>query len=78
MQLINPGFVATPMTAKNDFEMPMILSVQEAAERVVAGLDSSRFEVAFPRAFATFLKLARIVPYRVFFWYVRRFILPRS
>lgn len=67
LQLINPGFVETPLTAKNDFPMPMIISAEAAAEHILAGLDSERFEIAFPRRFAIIMKLLRVLPYPLFF-----------
>lgn len=67
LQLINPGFVETPLTAKNDFPMPMIISAEAAAAQILAGLDSERFEIAFPRRFAFIMKLMRILPYPLFF-----------
>ena len=67
LQVINPGFVETPLTAKNDFPMPMMISAEKAADYIVAGLASDRFEIAFPRRFAFMMKLLRILPYGLFF-----------
>ncbi len=67
LQVINPGFVETPLTAKNDFPMPMMISAEKAADYIVAGLASERFEIAFPRRFAFIMKLLRILPYGLFF-----------
>ena len=74
VSVINPGFVDTPMTAKNDFPMPFIMTSEEAAQRMKRGLDGSGFEVVFPKRFAAILKSARIMPYRMYFWFVRAFI----
>ncbi len=67
LQLINPGFVATPLTAKNDFAMPMMISAEAAADAILAGLASDRFEIAFPRRFALAMKVLRLLPYPLFF-----------
>lgn len=74
LQLVNPGFVATPLTAKNDFAMPMMISTDRAAEAIMRGLRSSRFEIAFPRRFALLMKLLRALPYPLFFAITRRMI----
>ena len=74
---ICPTFVETPMTAKNTFKMPMIIPAGEAAERLLQGLEGNRFEIAFPRRFAVLMKMLRRLPYPVFFWLVRRYILRR-
>ena len=71
--LINPGFVATPMTAANDFEMPALISPQEAAEEIIAGFARGSFEIHFPRRFTHWLKLLRLLPYGLYFALVRRF-----
>ena len=42
VSLVNPGFVDTPMTAVNTFPMPFKLSAQDAAQRIVAGLDRAQ------------------------------------
>jgi short-subunit dehydrogenase len=71
--LINPGFVATPMTAANDFEMPALISPQQAAEEIIAGFARGSFEIHFPRRFTRWLKLLRLLPYSLYFALVRRF-----
>ena len=71
--LINPGFVATPMTAANDFEMPALISPQQAAEEIIAGFGRGSFEIHFPRRFTYWLKLLRLLPYGLYFALVRRF-----
>ena len=71
--LINPGFVATPMTAANDFEMPALISPQQAADEIIAGFRRGAFEIHFPRRFTLWLKLLRLLPYGLYFALVRRF-----
>jgi short-subunit dehydrogenase len=71
--LINPGFVATPMTAANDFEMPALISPQQAAAEIIAGFGRGSFEIHFPRRFTHWLKLLRLLPYGLYFALVRRF-----
>jgi short-subunit dehydrogenase len=67
MQLIDPGFVRTPLTDKNEFAMPFRITPEEAAARIAKGLQSTRFEITFPRRFTYILKLARCLPYRLYF-----------
>ena len=45
---ICPGFVTTPMTARNDFPMPFLMSAERAAGIVVRGLARDRPRIAFP------------------------------
>lgn len=70
--LIDPGFVATPMTAQNDFAMPGLLTPEAAAAEIVKGLERGRFEIHFPKRFTLWLKLLRLLPYRLYFAAVRR------
>ena len=72
LQLVNPGFVKTPLTDKNDFPMPFLLPVEKAVDAFVAGLASDRFEITFPRRFALLLKLLNALPYGVYFKLIRR------
>lgn len=70
--LINPGFVKTPLTDRNPFHMPALISAEEAAQHIVDGLGSGRFEIHFPKRFTRWLRLLRLLPYGVYFRLVRR------
>ncbi len=72
VSVINPGFVDTPMTARNQFPMPFIVTSEVAAQRILDGLVRRKFEIAFPWQLVTTLKIARILPYRIFFPLLRR------
>lgn len=63
IKLINPGFVKTPMTDKNTFTMPMIISPEEAAKAIKKGLFRKGFEIHFPKKFTLWLKLLAALPY---------------
>jgi short-subunit dehydrogenase len=70
--LIMPGFVKTPLTDSNRFTMPHLISADEAAQEILAGLRAGKFEIHFPRAFTRQLKLMRMLPYRCYFYLVRK------
>jgi len=74
LSLINPGFVETPLTDRNEFPMPFLIPAEKAVDYIVRGLDSSAFETSFPRRFAFIMKLLRILPDRLFFAVTRRMI----
>ncbi len=65
--LINPGFVKTRLTDKNDFAMPAIITPDQAAEAIVAGFRRDAFEIHFPRRFTWVMKTLRYLPYALYF-----------
>jgi short-subunit dehydrogenase len=70
--LINPGFVSTPLTAKNNFFMPAIQTPVQAANEILLGMQRGKFEIHFPKRFTYFLKLLQCLPYRLRFMLLRR------
>ena len=74
VRLISPGFVKTPLTDLNEFSMPFLMDVDKAAERIVKGLQSRRFEIAFPRRFAWLLKFNAVLPAPIYFSLARRML----
>lgn len=69
---VNPGFVDTPLTAHNDFPMPALMSADAAAEAMLGGIEAGQFHIHFPRRFTNALRLARLLPYRAYFWLVHK------
>lgn len=70
--LVNPGFVATPLTADNDFPMPGLLTPEQAADAMIRGFATGRFEIHFPKRFTLWMQLLRLLPDRIYFAAVRR------
>lgn len=62
LQIVNPGFIDTPLTARHGFPMPGKISVAEASRRLIAGLEYGGFEVAFPRRLVWSMKALRLLP----------------
>ena len=71
--VINPGFVATRLTAKNNFAMPALLTPEQAAQDILAGFRTGHFEIHFPKRFTRTMKLLALLPYAWSFPLVRRF-----
>ena len=71
--LVNPGFVKTPLTDKNEFKMPALISAEEAAEEMIKGFEKGKFEIHFPKRFTLWFKLLRLLPYRIYFPLIHKF-----
>lgn len=70
--LVNPGFVKTPLTDQNEFEMPHLITAEEAATAMIAGFGRGEFEIHFPKAFTRRLKLLRLLPFGLYQALIRR------
>jgi len=70
VQLLNPGFIKTRLTDKNDFQMPFIMEPAEAAEIMFDHMNTDRFKRSFPTVFSWVFRLSQLLPdwayYRLF------------
>lgn len=62
VQTVSPGFVKTPMTAVNDFAMPMAVTVEFASAAIRRGIAKRRTDITFPRLFGFILKVLSRLP----------------
>lgn len=72
VQVVNPGFIDTPLTEKNDFEMPALMPVDKAVDAMIRGIEEGGFEITFPRRFTWMLKLVQLLPHPLYFAALRR------
>lgn len=72
VSIVNPGFVETPLTAANTFTMPALLTPAQAAKAMLRGWARGEFEIHFPKRFTVWLRLMRLLPYRLYFAMVKR------
>lgn len=68
IKVVHPGFIKTPMTDKNDFPMPFLMSSSEAAKRIYKNLFNSCFEISFPKRLILPMKILSLLPYKVYFF----------
>ncbi len=73
VSVIQPGFVKTGLTDQNEFEMPALITPEEAASAMLEGWASGAFEIHFPKRFTWVMKTLRVLPYRLYFPLVNRF-----
>jgi short-subunit dehydrogenase len=70
--LVCPGFVQTPLTAGNQFDMPALQTPQQASTAILKGLAQGQFEIHFPKRFTLFLKLLSCLPFWAYVKLVRK------
>lgn len=69
---IHPGYVATPMTAKNKFPMPFLLPAEPACEKIWRAIHQRKARYVFPWQMQLFVWLMQFVPDRIFDYFVAR------
>ncbi|WP_170346788.1 SDR family NAD(P)-dependent oxidoreductase [Ruegeria atlantica] len=62
VRIVNPGFIKTRLTEKNSFKMPMLMTPEDAADRVVKAMSRRRFRTDFPEPFSWFIRLIDYLP----------------
>ena len=73
VSVVHPGFVATPLTAQNDFHMPALIESRAGrAGAMLEGWSRGSFEIHFPKRFTCVLKLLRHLGHGLYFRVVRR------
>jgi len=60
--LVRPGFVKTPLTDKNDFEMPFLVPVDKAAGHIVCAMATRKKRVQFPWQLVWIMRLIDCLP----------------
>ncbi len=70
VQLINPGFIKTRLTDKNDFNMPFIMEADQAGKEFFEHMNDDAFKKNFPMVFSWVFRLSQFLPdwayYRIF------------
>lgn len=70
VQLVNPGFIKTRLTEKNDFQMPFIMEPEVAAREFFEHMNDDAFKKSFPLVFSWLFRLSQFLPdwayYRLF------------
>ena len=62
VSVVYPGFVDTPLTRKNDFPMPFLMTSQQAGDTIINGIERRKQRIAFPRRLIWPLSLMSIMP----------------
>ncbi len=62
VRIVNPGFIKTRLTEKNSFKMPMLMTPEDAASRVVRAMEKRRFRTDFPAPFSWAIRILDFLP----------------
>ncbi|MBT8448176.1 MAG: SDR family NAD(P)-dependent oxidoreductase [Gammaproteobacteria bacterium] len=74
VSIICPGFVKTPLTDKNDFPMPGLITAESAGQRIANGLVKMKPEIHFPKRFTWPLKYISCLPAGIRFWLLKKVV----
>lgn len=70
VQVVNPGFIKTRLTEKNDFKMPFIMEPEAAAREYFEAMNGDAFKRSFPMVFSWLFRGGQFLPdwawYRLF------------
>lgn len=76
VSLVCPGFVKTPLTERNDFPMPFLISTEQASRAIRRGIARRQPEIHFPRRFTYILKTLSLLPRAIWLRLAQRMIRP--
>lgn len=62
VSIVNPGWVRTPLTAKNRFPMPFLMEPEESAVVIADGLERGERVIEFPRPMSLVMRVTRLLP----------------
>lgn len=67
VQVVNPGFIKTQLTEKNDFKMPFIMEPEDAAREVFEHMNTDKFKKSFPWLFSLVFRGSQFLPDWLYF-----------
>lgn len=67
-----PGFVRTAMTDRNEFHMPFMIEADDAARRIVGGIERGRSDIRFPFPLTALARLSVAIPNALYDWFIAR------
>ena len=65
---LRPGFVKTPLTDKNKFQMPFIMPVDKAVKKIVRGIEKEKRVIQFPWTILFLTNIIGLLPGRLYEW----------
>ena len=75
VQLCSPGFIETSATSINDFYMPGLLKVDDAAKLIYKNMNKNKFEFSFPFIFSSCMKILSLLPDKISLLLIKKLLL---
>jgi len=60
--LIKPGFVKTPITDRNNYKMPFMISAEKSADYIISGIEKEKAIIQFPLPTVLGAKIIGLLP----------------
>ena len=75
---IHPGFIETPLTKKNQFRMPFLMTLDQGVDTIYRSIMKKHRIVAFPFWMGLGARILRILPVSVFDWLLQNHTVRKS
>jgi short-subunit dehydrogenase len=66
LTMVRPGFIRTPMTARNPYKMPGIIDADQAAAKIQSALAAGKTQITFPYWFGIAARIGNLMPKSIF------------
>lgn len=66
--IIHPGFVKTPLTAGRQANMPFLMELDDAVQKIVKAIEKNKKSYAFPWQLASIVRLGMVMPNFLYDW----------
>ena len=70
--IIHPGFIKTPLTAGRKADMPYLMELDDAVNKILGAIEKQKKSYAFPWQLATIVRAGMIMPNFMYDWISRR------
>ena len=66
--IIHPGFIKTPLTAGRQANMPFLMELDDAVQKIVKAIEKNKKSYAFPWQLASIVRLGMVMPNFLYDW----------
>jgi short-subunit dehydrogenase len=70
--IIHPGFIKTPLTAGRHAQMPFLMELDDAVQKIMEIIERRKKSAAFPWQLASIVRAGMIMPNSMYDWISRR------